>query len=119
MTWRRGGAGRRGLPCIPASPCPGDSGGGAAPATLPPSACRLQRAAAGGGAAARQIQHSKGLDLWFRPPRPSWPLVDDGHVRLFAALRPLQLRTLMLFDCVLGVADVAALVEQLPELEVG
>ncbi len=60
---------------------------------------------------------SKGLNVCFSPGDRY--LAGDGHVRLFAALRPLQLRELRLFDCMLEVEDVAALVEQLPELEVG
>ncbi len=43
----------------------------------------------------------------------------DAYTRLFAALKPLRLRKLVLVKCALGVPDVMALVEQLPELEVG
>ncbi len=63
----------------------------------------------------------KGLTLqhdWEPSPR-TWPAAGDGHVRLFAALRPLGLRRLELKNCVLEAGDVTALVEQLPELEVG
>lgn len=41
-----------------------------------------------------------------------------GYAPLFGALQPLGLRNLDLRGCVLGVRDVTALVEQLPELEV-
>ncbi len=67
-----------------------------------------------------RLDGSKGLALrheW-EPSPLTWPAAGDGHVRLFAALRPLGLRRLELYDCVLELGDVAALVEQLPQLQV-
>ncbi len=65
---------------------------------------------------------SKGLNLqyeWGASPI-TWPAAaGDRAVRLFAALRPLGLRVLRLYDWALDVERVAALVEQLPDLEVG
>ncbi len=55
----------------------------------------------------------------WEPSPLTWPAAGDGHVRLFAALRPLRLWSLWLQSCVLEVGDVVALVEQLPELQVG
>ncbi len=99
----------------------GGGDGGGAPATPCPrfnellEAVRLLCEHSGGGAC-------EGLTLrheWEPSPR-TWPLeAGDGHVRLFAALRPLRLRKLQLANSVLEFSDVMALVEQLPELEVG
>ncbi len=63
------------------------------------------------------------LTLWhdgdYYSPR-AWPEAGNGHVRLFAALRPLRLRKLLIGNCcALGLEDVMALAEQLPEVEVG
>ncbi len=63
----------------------------------------------------------KGLALrheW-EPSPLTWPAAGDGHVRLLGALRPLRLRRLKLKGCAVGLANVAALTAQLPELEVG
>ncbi len=65
---------------------------------------------------------SKGLTLILKDDGSpgGWSLgAGNGHVRLFAALKPLRLRKLVLRYWALEVADVAALVEQLQELEVG
>ncbi len=64
---------------------------------------------------------SNGLMLGceFKCPASAWPTAGDGHVRLFGALRPLGLRRLELKGLVLAGRDILALVEQLPELEVG
>ncbi len=100
----------------------GGGGGGAAPPASPPSPCPgfdelLEAVALLYG----RLDGSKGLALrheW-EPSPLTWPAAGDGHVRLFAALRPLRLRRLKLKGCVVGLMDVAALAEQLPELEVG
>ncbi len=57
----------------------------------------------------------------WRPPAAGTrqgQIAGGGYARLFNALRPLGLRRLELGRCELGVRDVTALVEQLPELEV-
>ncbi len=74
-----------------------------------------------------RLLHERGggdceaLQLWhdWAPSPLMWPVSGDGHVRLFAALRPLWLRALVLGFGVLELGDVMALVEQLTELEVG
>ncbi len=91
--------------------------------TPPPSACPGfdDLLAAVGLLCGRGGVSCDGLTLWhdWEPSPLTWPAAGDGHVRLFGALRPLRLRQLRLESCVLEVRDVMALVEQLPELEVG
>ncbi len=89
---------------------------------VPPSACpgfdELLQAV---GLLYGRFDGSHNLYLSYeREPSPrSWPVeAGDGHVRLFAALRPLRLRRLVLMHCAVGLRDVAALAEQLPELQV-
>ncbi len=100
----QGGGGGAAAPPSAASPCPGFD--------------ELLEAV---GLLYGRFDGSKGLTLQYEwEPSPiSWPTAGDGHVRLFAALWPLGLRRLELSRCVLEVGDVAALVEHLPELEVG
>ncbi len=64
---------------------------------------------------------TRNLDVLYNwHPWPcSWPAAGDGHVRLFGALQPLNLRVLTLMECVLQRGDVEALVDNLPQLEVG
>ncbi len=103
-------------------PAVGGGGGGSAPSpAVPPSPCPgfdelLEAVALLFG----RFDGSKGLRLLYdwEPSPLTWPVAGDGHVRVFAALRPLRLRKLSLFRCALGVRDVGALVEQLPELQV-
>ncbi len=69
-----------------------------------------------------RLDSSRGLVLgpgrWVPPPH-SWPVAEGyGFVRLFGVLRPLALRKLELWFGVLEARDVAAMVEQLPWLEV-
>lgn len=98
----------------------GGGEGGGAPASPCPRFDELLEAV--GLLAERSGGACEGLTLrhdWEPSPR-AWPLgAGDGHVRLFAALRPLGLRRLQLANSVLEFSDVMALVEQLPELEVG
>ncbi len=93
------------LPAALPSPCPGFD-------RLLEAVALLQERSSGG---------CEELTLWhgWDPSPLAWPAAGDGHVRLFAALRPLGLRSLWLYDCVLELGDVVALTEQLPELEVG
>lgn len=84
---------------------------------------------AGGGAFDELVQaagllhgrydSSKGLAIEVGTSGGRRLVARDGFARLFAALAPLGLWKLVLSGCVLEVADVAALVEQLPQLEVG
>ncbi len=101
------GAGGHGRLQAPASPCPGFDD------LL--EAVQLLCERGGGG--------QRELTLWhdgsYYSPR-AWPEAGNGHVRLFAALRPLRLRKLLIGNCcALGLEDVMALAEQLPEVEVG
>ncbi len=123
-------SGARRYPAGAAGPAAGDGGHAAAGAAggasgsgaLQPSPCpgfddlleavRLlhERGGVDGGVLA--LRHA------WEPSPLMWPAAGDGHVRLFAALRPLRLKGLVVDPCVLEVGDVLALVEQLTELEV-
>ncbi len=99
----------------------GGGGGAAAPPSAPSPCPGFDELLEAVALLHGRFDGSKGLTLQheWEPSPMSWPTAGDGHVRLFAALRPLGLRRLELSRCVLEVGDVAALVEHLPELEVG
>lgn len=98
---------------------PGAEGGAIALPSLAPSFDELLEAF---GVLQGRLDTSRALVLgpgrWAPPPH-SWPVVEGyGFVRLFGALRPLALRKLALRFGVLEARDVAAMVEQLPQLQV-
>ncbi len=129
-TWPAVGHHGQGRPAAVAAEAGGADGGAAALPSTGAGAGALNPSACPGFddlLAVVQLLHERGgadcdfLTLYHNwwPSPLTWPATGDGHVRLFAALRPLRLRSVNLKRCVLEVVDVVALVEQLPDLQVG